>query len=153
VQATKKLTLAVMNSIKVLAKVEEASAVHLLLAPEVFYNQLISDKMDMQDHYLAWRQSQNNDHRSPAGMGPFSFCSFPFLLNAKAKTRLLQVRVVTCSFQICSSPHSKMARVAAQYGEELCACSTMQLRVHSPQCRQGSVLSTCSVRDAMSMAA
>ena len=47
-QATKKLTLAVMNSIKVLAKVEEASMVHLLLAPEVFYNQLISDKMDMQ---------------------------------------------------------------------------------------------------------
>jgi hypothetical protein len=141
-----------MNSIKVLAKVEEASMVHLLLAPEVFYNQLISDKMDMQargspclrfagapdasvadrkpcwlaracvaqlhlqlcllqpefadvalelhsahaawprmqDHYLAWRQSHNNDHRSPAGMGPFSFCSFPFLLNAKAKTRLLQ---------------------------------------------------------------
>ena len=66
--------------------------VHLLLPPEVFYNQLISDKMDMQDHYLAWRQSHNNDHRSPAGMGPFSFCSFPFLLNAKAKTRLLQVR-------------------------------------------------------------
>lgn len=90
-QATKKLTLAVMNSIKVLAKVEEASMVHLLLPPEVFYNQLISDKMDMQDHYLAWRQSHNNDHRSPAGMGPFSFCSFPFLLNAKAKTRLLQV--------------------------------------------------------------
>lgn len=179
VQATKKLTLAVMNSIKVLAKVEEASLVHLLLPPEAFYNQLISDKMDMQarralppgctaqcvaarhaqdrqargavrsllwavllqlhpaarnapdhvawhvrrvtepvmvlrpalasrccasavqaliasalgvqDHYLAWRQSHNNDHRSPAGMGPFSFCSFPFLLNAKAKTRLLQV--------------------------------------------------------------
>lgn len=66
--------------------------VHLLLPPEVFYNQLISDKMDMQDHYLAWRQSHNNDHRSPAGMGPFSFCSFPFLLNAKAKTRLLQAR-------------------------------------------------------------
>jgi hypothetical protein len=100
-QATKKLTLAVMNSIKVLAKVEEASMVHLLLPPEVFYNQLISDKMDMQDHYLAWRQSHNNDHRSPAGMGPFSFCSFPFLLNAKAKTRLLQVhppRSIICSF-------------------------------------------------------
>ena len=47
--------------------------------------------MHVQDHYLAWRQSHNNDHRSPAGMGPFSFCSFPFLLNAKAKTRLLQV--------------------------------------------------------------
>jgi hypothetical protein len=53
VQATKKLTLAVMNSIKVLAKVEEASMVHLLLAPEVFYNQLISDKMDMQARPLS----------------------------------------------------------------------------------------------------
>jgi hypothetical protein len=62
----------------------------------------------MQDHYLAWRQSHNNDHRSPAGMGPFSFCSFPFLLNAKAKTRLLQARtrageyrVMTFSAQNC----------------------------------------------------
>jgi hypothetical protein len=100
-QATKKLTLAVMNSIKVLAKVEEASAMNLLLAPEVFYNQLISDKMDMQDHYLAWRQSQNNDHRSPAGMGPFSFCSFPFLLNAKAKTRLLQVCIIRMGPRFC----------------------------------------------------
>ena len=74
--------------------------VHLLLPPEVFYNQLISDKMDMQDHYLARCQSHNNDHRSPAGMGPFSFCSFPFLLNAKAKTRLLQVRVATVAVDL-----------------------------------------------------
>jgi hypothetical protein len=87
--------------VQVLAKVEEASMVHLLLPPEVFYNQLISDKMDMQDHYLAWRQSHNNDHRSPAGMGPFSFCSFPFLLNAKAKTRLLQARFYRPCFTTC----------------------------------------------------
>lgn len=91
-QATKKLTLAVMNAIKVLAKVEEANMVHMTLPPEAFYNQLISEKMDMQDHYVAWRQSQDMDSRSANGTGPFSFCSFPFLLDAKAKTRLLQVR-------------------------------------------------------------
>ena len=54
-QATKKLTLAVMNSIKVLAKVEEAASVHLLLPPETFYNQLISDKMDMQARHCSLR--------------------------------------------------------------------------------------------------
>ena len=88
---TKKLTLAVMNAIKVLAKIEEACMVHMTLPPEAFYNSLISEKMDMQDHYVAWRQSQNAATCSPTGSGPFSFCSFPFLLDAKAKTRLLQV--------------------------------------------------------------
>ena len=44
----------------------------------------------MDDHYIAWRQS----HDSPGteyidGEGPFSFCSYPFLLNPRAKSKLL----------------------------------------------------------------
>jgi hypothetical protein len=49
-----------------------------------------SEKLDVDDHYIAWRQS----HDSPAteyvdGEGPFSFCSYPFLLNPRAKSKLL----------------------------------------------------------------
>lgn len=39
--ATKKLTIGVMNAIKVLAKVEEANQVGRKLPPDGFYNQLI----------------------------------------------------------------------------------------------------------------
>ena len=51
---------------------------------------LCSEKLDVDDHYIAWRQS----HDSPAteyidGEGPFSFCSYPFLLNPRAKSKLL----------------------------------------------------------------
>ena len=38
---TKKLTVSVMNTIKVLAKVEEANQLGRLLPPDAFYNQLI----------------------------------------------------------------------------------------------------------------
>lgn len=85
-----------------------------------------SDKMDVQDHYTAWRTSlttgpstasssagdghasQGQPHAAPSSPAPapdapFSFCAFPFLLDARAKTSLLhlearfqmeQVRVV-----------------------------------------------------------
>ncbi len=39
--ATKKLTVSVMNAIKVIAKVEEANQVGRALPPDAFYNQLI----------------------------------------------------------------------------------------------------------------
>lgn len=89
---TKKLTVSVMNAIKVLAKVEEANQIGRLLPPEAFYNQLISDKMDVQDHYTAWRQTHDmpaTKRHSPDG--PFSFCSYPFLLDPRAKSNLLHI--------------------------------------------------------------
>jgi len=134
--ATKKLTVAVMSAIKVLACVEEASqlgggSAGPLLPPEAFYNELISDKLDVEDHYVAWRQTHESagmamaggaggaaasssaaervgltttngasggDGGPPGGSGasaaaandgPFSFCSYPFLLNPRAKSKLL----------------------------------------------------------------
>jgi len=39
--ATKKLTISVMNAIKMLAKVEEANQLSRLLPPDAFYNTLI----------------------------------------------------------------------------------------------------------------
>ena len=88
--ATKKLTVSVMNAIKVLAKVEEANQLGRKLPPEAFYNELISDKLDVLDHYVAWRQTHDMPSAAPGADGPFSFCSFPFLLNPRAKSKLLQ---------------------------------------------------------------
>jgi ubiquitin-protein ligase E3 A len=87
--ATKKLTAAVMHAIKVLALVEEANAAGRALPPDAFYNELISEKLDVEDHYVAWRQSHDAPAAQPGSDGPFSFCSYPFLLNARAKSRLL----------------------------------------------------------------
>ncbi|GFR50165.1 hypothetical protein Agub_g12331, partial [Astrephomene gubernaculifera] len=90
--ATKKLTTPVMNVIKVLARVEEAASLSRSLPPEAFYNTLISEKLDVQDHYTAWRQGQElAAGRDPPKEAPFSFCSYPFLLNARAKSHLLHL--------------------------------------------------------------
>lgn len=88
---TKKLTVNVMNAIKVLAKVEEANEIGRKLPPESFYNQLISEKMDVLDHYIAWRQSHDHPQKRSGQDGPFSFCSYPFLLDARAKSKLLHM--------------------------------------------------------------
>ena len=87
--ATKKLTVAVMNAIKVLAYVEEANQLGRCLPPESFYNELISEKLDVLDHYVAWRQSHDMPQLAGSADGPFSFCSYPFLLNPRAKSKLL----------------------------------------------------------------
>ena len=88
--ATKKLTISVMNAIKVLALVEEANQLGRLLPPEAFYNELISEKLDVLDHYVAWRQTHDMPRHTSSSDGPFSFCSYPFLLNPRAKSKLLQ---------------------------------------------------------------
>ncbi|GLC36844.1 hypothetical protein PLESTB_000776500 [Pleodorina starrii] len=90
--ATKKLTGALMAVIQVLGLVEEAARLSHCLPPEVFYNRLISEKLDVQDHYSAWRQAQElSASPHPPRDLPFSFCSYPFLLNARAKSHLLHL--------------------------------------------------------------
>lgn len=49
-----------------------------------------SEKLDVEDHYVAWRQSHDSPQHSTGSDGPFSFCSYPFLLNPRAKSKLLQ---------------------------------------------------------------
>lgn len=43
----------------------------------------------MEDHYVAWRQTHDQPQHSYGADGPFSFCSYPFLLNPRAKSKLL----------------------------------------------------------------
>ena len=38
---------------------------------------------------MAWRQSHDSPQHTAGTDGPFSFCSFPFLLNPRAKSKLL----------------------------------------------------------------
>jgi hypothetical protein len=66
-----------MHDIQVLAKVDEANQIGRVLPPDAFYNQLISDKMDVQDHYTAWRQTNDMPaNRRQGADGPFSFCRY-----------------------------------------------------------------------------
>lgn len=43
----------------------------------------------MLDHYVAWRQTHDMPQHAAGTDGPFSFCSYPFLLNPRAKSKLL----------------------------------------------------------------
>lgn len=52
-----------------------------------------SDKLDVEDHYIAWRQSHDSPPMPYNAEGPFSFCSYPFLLNPRAKSKLLHTEV------------------------------------------------------------
>ncbi|QDZ25602.1 RCC1-like regulator of chromosome condensation protein [Chloropicon primus] len=71
-------------TLNVLALVEESNQRKSTLPMEEFYNPLISEKFDVLQHYIVWRQNAS------AGVRGFSFCNFPFLLNNSAKSNLLQ---------------------------------------------------------------
>lgn len=50
---------------------------------------MCSEKLDVEDHYVAWRQTHDQPQHQFGLDGPFSFCSYPFLLNPRAKSKLL----------------------------------------------------------------
>jgi hypothetical protein len=59
--------------------------------------------MDVQDHYTAWRQTQDQPSRRHGGDGPFSFCSYPFLLDPRAKSNLLHIEARFQMEQVCAA--------------------------------------------------
>lgn len=65
-------------------------SVHRRLTSSTFYFPR-SEKLDVEDHYIAWRQMHEQAAlaHGNAADGPFSFCSYPWLLNPRAKSRLL----------------------------------------------------------------
>ena len=85
----RRLTPSIMAVIRVMSKVYQANQMRTTdtIPCESFYNSVVSDKLDVMDHYLAWRQQEISPSMKEA---PFSFCEFPFLLSAQAKSRLLQ---------------------------------------------------------------
>ncbi len=50
---------------------------------------------------MAWRQTHDSPNHGQAVDGPFSFCSFPFLLNPRAKSKLLHAEARNTMTQVC----------------------------------------------------
>uniref|UniRef100_A0A061R666 Ubiquitin-protein ligase E3 A n=1 Tax=Tetraselmis sp. GSL018 TaxID=582737 RepID=A0A061R666_9CHLO len=118
----KKLTNHVMNCIKLLDEVFRANQIGRKLKAEDFHNELISEKLDVLDHYVAWRQSRDVPSMGPNADGPFSFCSYPFLLNCKAKSKLLhteaKIRMETTVAQARMESSSRRMSSKASQDEE-----------------------------------
>ena len=70
---------------------------------------LNSEKMDVLDHYIAWRQSHDHPQRRPGQDGPFSFCSYPFLLDARAKSKLLHMEAKLQTEQVGAVLNSQLS--------------------------------------------
>lgn len=66
-----------------------------------------SEKLDVEDHYVAWRQSHDAPQHTAGSDGPFSFCSYPFLLNPRAKSKLLhtEARFLMTQARACTRVH------------------------------------------------
>ena len=94
-QASPRLEVAVVQAIEWMALLEEASQLGGgLLPPEEFYNELISSKFDAASQYMTWRENRQRSAAAWTGPGhdqKFSFLHFPFLLNSRAKSQILQV--------------------------------------------------------------
>jgi hypothetical protein len=115
----------------VLAKVEEANQVGRKLPPDGFYNQLISEKMDVQDHYTAWRQTQEQPTRRHGNDGPFSFCSYPFLLDPRAKSNLLHIEARFQMEQVCGVPAVSVGEGGCKGRGDFMSIFSSWLRSHS----------------------
>ena len=63
-----------------------------------------SEKLDVEDHYVAWRQTHDSPNHGMTVDGPFSFCSFPFLLHPRAKSKLLHTEA-RCLMTQASASH------------------------------------------------
>ena len=55
---------------------------------------------------MAWRQTHDSPNHGLTVDGPFSFCSFPFLLNPRAKSKLLHTEARCLMTQVRSSAES-----------------------------------------------
>jgi hypothetical protein len=90
----------------------------------------------VQDHYTAWRQTQDQPQRRHGSDGPFSFCSYPFLLDPRAKSNLLHIEarfqmeqvmlqfITNCKRLLClrQLPHMVVATLQHCCCNVLCGC-------------------------------
>lgn len=54
---------------------------------------------------MAWRQTHDQPQHQFGLDGPFSFCSYPFLLNPRAKSKLLHTEARFLMTQVTTTPH------------------------------------------------
>ena len=57
---------------------------------------------------MAWRQTHDSPNHGMTVDGPFSFCSFPFLLNPRAKSKLLHTEARCLMTQVNTKAVSVM---------------------------------------------
>lgn len=97
-----------------------------------------SEKLDVLDHYVAWRQTHDMPQHSTSGSdGPFSFCSYPFLLNPRAKSKLLHTEariqmdqtVAQSRLEQQASSGSSSARGARRAEEDECVVPNEKARI------------------------
>ena len=69
---------------------------------------ICSEKLDVEDHYVAWRQTHDQPQHQFGLDGPFSFCSYPFLLNPRAKSKLLHTEARFLMTQVSPAAASLM---------------------------------------------
>lgn len=104
-----------------------------------------SEKLDVEDHYVAWRQTHDSPQHAMGVDGPFSFCSYPFLLNPRAKSKLLHTEARFLMTQACHPatltmfPYAPLAFVSSEIhsqaswlSSQSCASSKARLVV-TPQ--------------------
>lgn len=84
------------------------------------------------DHYVAWRQTHDMPTHSSGADGPFSFCTYPFLLNARAKSKLLHTEARIQMDQTVAD--SRAEHQAGRSGETECVIPNTKTRARpTPQ--------------------
>lgn len=84
----------------------------------------------MLDHYVAWRQTHDMPQHNTNTDGPFSFCSFPFLLNPRAKSKLLHTEARSQMDQAVAIARAEQPASAGAAVEE--AVATVKPRTAAP---------------------
>ena len=91
----------------------------------------------MEDHYVAWRQTHDQPQHNFGSDGPFSFCSYPYLLSPRAKSKLLhtEARFLMTQVSIClGTPDSasKHERVALRCAGLVSGKSGLEVSCEAP---------------------
>ena len=81
---------------------------------------------------MAWRQSHDQPHHSYGADGPFSFCTYPFLLNPRAKSKLLHVEARIAMTKVTSLPSCTYSAMppAAEEKSRIMAISQCPAKCH-----------------------
>ncbi|RYG43649.1 hypothetical protein EON68_00035, partial [archaeon] len=58
---------------------------------EAFYNEVVSTDISLQQDFRRWLERRQAGAHSRMTASTFSFCSFPFIFDAAAKSQILQL--------------------------------------------------------------
>ncbi|XRB21254.1 HECT domain-containing protein [Pseudoscourfieldia marina] len=128
---TRQVDQGIVDAVRVMHIVERANQLSEALPMEAFYNDFVSEKINVKDDYLIWRDSEESAEDEGGASGgsrvPFTFCRFPFLLNTTTKRRILEMESkVRMSETVQRSRFEHMFGDADFFGEWLFGISGMR---------------------------